>query len=214
MGLKTLDGDQAMAYGALSSGVKLVASYPGSPSSGTVETIIDLAQKHEIYVEWSGNEKIAMEMGIGASIAGRRALVCVKSVGMNVMIDPLMVLNLTPVNGGLVIILGDDPGAYGSQNDQDTRPLVSMLEIPMLEPAGPAEGFSMIQEAFNISEQYHTALIIRITRSFTQQVESVPVSDAPTALQTWVLSENPGGLSRYPAMRWKNTGTCIKTLKP
>ena len=100
---KTLNGDQAMAYGALSSGVRLVASYPGSPSSGTVATLIDLAQTHDIYVEWSGNEKIAMEMGIGASIAGRRALVCVKSVGMNVMVDPLMALNLTPVNGGLVM---------------------------------------------------------------------------------------------------------------
>jgi len=176
---KTLNGDQAIAYGAMDSGVKLVTSYPGSPSSGTVETIIDLAQEHEIYVEWSGNEKIAMEMGIGASIAGRRALVCVKSVGMNVMVDPLMVLNLTPVNGGLVILLGDDPGAYGSQNDQDTRPLVSMLEIPMLEPAGPAEGYFMTQEAFNISEQYGTAVIIRITRSFTQQLESVPMTNVP-----------------------------------
>lgn len=179
MASKTLNGDQAIAYGALASGVKLVTSYPGSPSSGTVETIIDLAQKHEIYVEWSGNEKIAMEMGIGASIAGRRALVCVKSVGMNVMVDPLMVLNLTPVNGGLVILLGDDPGAYGSQNDQDTRPLVSMLEIPMLEPAGPAEAYLMTQEAFNISERYRTAVIIRITRSFTRQLESVPMANAP-----------------------------------
>jgi len=175
---KTLNGDQAIAYGALAAGVKLVASYPGSPSSGTVETIIDLAQTREIYVEWSGNEKIAMEMGIGASIAGRRALVCVKSVGMNVMVDPLMALNLTPVNGGVVILLGDDPGAYGSQNDQDTRPLASMLEMPMLEPAGPAEGYSMVQEAFNVSEQYHTAVIIRITRSFTQQMEPVTMAEA------------------------------------
>jgi indolepyruvate ferredoxin oxidoreductase alpha subunit len=99
-----------------------VTSYPGSPSSGTVEALIDLADKHDMYVEWSSNEKVAMEMGIGASIAGRRALVCTKSVGMNVMIDPLMALNLTPVNGGLVILLGDDPGGYGSQNDQDSRP--------------------------------------------------------------------------------------------
>jgi indolepyruvate ferredoxin oxidoreductase alpha subunit len=179
MDTKTLNGDQAMAYGALVSGVKLVTSYPGSPSSGTVETLIHLAQKHEIYVEWSSNEKVAMEMGIGASIAGRRALVCVKSVGMNVMIDPLMVLNLTPVNGGLVILLGDDPGAYGSQNDQDTRPLASMLEMPMMEPASPAEGYEMIQEAFSISEQFNTAVIIRETRSFTQHLESVSITGEP-----------------------------------
>jgi len=177
MTLKKLNGDQAMAYGALSSGVKLATSYPGSPSSGTMEALIGLAKKHEIYVEWSSNEKVAMEMGIGASIAGRRALVCTKSVGLNVMIDPLMALNLAPVNGGLVILLGDDPGGYGSQNDQDSRSLAILLEMPMLEPASPAEGYAMMQEAFNVSERFNTAVIIRETRSFTQQKESVRVSD-------------------------------------
>jgi len=179
MTLKTLNGDEAMAFGALSCGVKLVTSYPGSPSSGTVETLISLAKKHEIYVEWSSNEKVSLEMGIGASIAGRRALVCAKSVGMNAMIDPLMALNLTPVHGGLVILLGDDPGAYGSQNDQDSRPLAILLEMPMMEPASPSEGYAMMREAFNISEQFNTAIVIRETRAFTQQKESVPVSDEP-----------------------------------
>jgi indolepyruvate ferredoxin oxidoreductase alpha subunit len=179
MAHKILNGDEALAYGALTSGVKMVTSYPGSPSSGTVETLIDLAKKYEMYVEWSSNEKVAMEMGIGASIAGRRALVCVKSVGMNAMIDPLMALNLTPVNGGLVILLGDDPGGYGSQNDQDSRPLASLLEMPMIEPATPAEGYAMMQEAFRVSERYQTAVIIRETRSFSQQEESVPVLADP-----------------------------------
>jgi len=177
MTLKTLNGDQAMAWGALSSGVKLVTSYPGSPSSGTVETLISLAKNHNIYVEWSSNEKVALEMGIGASIAGRRALVCTKSVGLNVMIDPLMALNLTPVNGGLVILLGDDPGGYGSQNDQDSRSLADFLEMLTLEPTSLAEGYAMMREAFNISERFNTAVIIRETRSFSQQVESVLVSD-------------------------------------
>jgi indolepyruvate ferredoxin oxidoreductase alpha subunit len=177
MSLQTLNGDQTMAFGALSCGVKLVTSYPGSPSSGTVETLIRLAKKHKIYVEWSSNEKVAMEMGIGASIAGRRALVCTKSVGLNAMIDPLMALNLTPVHGGLVILLGDDPGGYGSQNDQDSRPLADLLEMPMLEPASPAEGYAMMQEAFSLSEKFNTAVIIRETRSFVQQEESVSVSE-------------------------------------
>jgi len=177
MAIQTLNGDQALAFGALVSGIRLVTSYPGSPSSGTVEALIGLADKHDIYVEWSSNEKVAMEMGIGASIAGRRALVCTKSVGLNVMIDPLMALNLTPVNGGLVILLGDDPGGYGSQNDQDSRSLVASLEMPMMEPASPAEGYRMIQEAFDLSERSHIPVIIRETRSFTQQVEEVSVSD-------------------------------------
>jgi indolepyruvate ferredoxin oxidoreductase alpha subunit len=102
-----------------------------------------------------------MEIGTGVSMAGRRALVCTKSVGMNAMLDPLMVLNLTPVHGGLVIRLGDDPGGYGSQNDQDTRPLATMLEMPMVEPATPAEAFAMMQAAFAVSEQYHADVIVR-----------------------------------------------------
>ena len=191
MRLIKMNGDMALAYGALSSGVKLVTSYPGSPSSGTVEELISQAMRHDIYVEWSSNEKVALEMGIGASIAGRRALVCTKSVGMNVMIDPLMALNLTPVNGGLVILLGDDPGGYGSQNDQDSRPLATFLEIPMLEPASPAEAYVMMQDAFDLSERFNTAVIIRETRSFTQQEESVQVREEG-------YQENDLGLIREP----------------
>jgi indolepyruvate ferredoxin oxidoreductase alpha subunit len=191
MTFKILTGDEALAYGALSSGVKLVTSYPGSPSSGTVEALIDLAKKHDIYVEWSSNEKVAMEMGIGASIAGRRALVCVKSVGMNAMVDPLMALNLTPVNGGLVILLGDDPGGYGSQNDQDSRPFATLLEMPMMEPATPAEGYVMMHEAFRVSEQYQTTVIIRETRSFSQREGSVPISDEPYQEANFGLVREP-----------------------
>jgi indolepyruvate ferredoxin oxidoreductase alpha subunit len=175
MAFPTITSAQALARGALAAGVKVVTSYPGSPSSETVELLIELAGPHGLHVEWSSNEKVAMEIGIGVSIAGRRALVCTKSVGMNAMVDPLMVLNLTPVHGGLVILLGDDPGGYGSQNDQDTRPIASMVEMPMMEPATPAEGFAMIQTAFAISEQYHTAVIVRETRSFTQQTEPVDI---------------------------------------
>ncbi len=179
MPLQTITSAQALAHAALVSGVKVVTSYPGSPSSETVADLIDLAGPHGVHVEWSSNEKVAMEIGIGASIAGRRALVCTKSVGMNVMIDPLMALNLTPVHGGLVILLGDDPGGYGSQNDQDTRPLAPMLEMPWLEPSTPAEGFAMMHAAFDLSEQYRTAVVVRITRSFVQQVEAVDIPEGP-----------------------------------
>jgi len=172
-----LNGDRALAYGALASGVKLVTSYPGSPGTGTVEALIELGREHDIYVEWSANEKVAIEMGIGASIAGRRALVCTKSVGMNLMIDPLMALNLTPVKGGLVILLGDDPGACGSQNDQDTRQIAPLLEMPIMEPSSPAEAYLMMQEAFTVSEEFETAVIVRETRSFTQQFEAVTLTD-------------------------------------
>jgi indolepyruvate ferredoxin oxidoreductase alpha subunit len=130
--------------------------------------LIGLARDRDMRVEWASNERVALETGIGVSIAGHRALVCTKSVGMNVMLDPLMVLNLTPVHGGLVIVLGDDPGGYGSQNDQDTRPLATLLEMPLLEPTTPAEAFRMMVEAFDLSERFRTPVILRETRSFAQ----------------------------------------------
>ena len=166
-----ITGNEALAFGAIAAGISMTTSYPGSPSSGTMNTLIDMAKEHNLYVEWSANERVALEMAIGASIAGRRSLVCTKSVGMNVMVDPLMCLNLTGVNGGLVILLGDDPGAYGSQNDQDTRLLVPFLELPILEPSSPNQGFEMMKEAFNLSEEFNLPVILRITRAFTQSHE-------------------------------------------
>jgi indolepyruvate ferredoxin oxidoreductase alpha subunit len=191
MATRTITGDEAMALGAMASGVSLVASYPGSPSSGTVDVLISQAEKRKMYVEWSSNEKVAMETGIGASMAGRRALVCTKSVGLNAMVDPLMALNLTPVHGGLVILVGDDPGAYGSQNDQDSRPLASLLEMPMIEPASASEGYAMMQEAFAISERVGTAVIIRETRAFTQHAEEVTVSDEVCSVADLGLIREP-----------------------
>ena len=188
---KTLNGDRALAWGALHSGVSLVTGYPGSPSSGTLETLIGLAPENGIYIEWSSNERVALEMGIGASIAGRRTLVCTKSVGLNVMIDPLMALNLTPVHGGLVILLGDDPGGYGSQNDQDSRPLVAAVEMPLLEPSSPAEAYAMIQEAFDLSERAQTPVFIRETRSFTQQKESIELSSTSVPKQDKGMVREP-----------------------
>ena len=191
MPLQTITSAQALAQGALAAGVKVVTSYPGSPSSETVDVLIELAGPNGLHVEWSSNEKVAMEIGIGVSIAGRRALVCTKSVGMNAMVDPLMVLNLTPVHGGLVILLGDDPGGYGSQNDQDTRPIASMVEMPMIEPATPAEGFAMMQAAFALSEQFHTPVIVPRDRVSPQQAEPVDVPQGPYSQPNLGLAREP-----------------------
>jgi indolepyruvate ferredoxin oxidoreductase alpha subunit len=141
--------------------------------------MIELADAHDAAIEWASNERVSLETAIGVSIAGGRALVCTKSVGMNVMLDPFMVLNLTPVHGGLVIVLGDDPGGYGSQNDQDTRPLISMLEVPLLEPATPAEAFAMMRDAFALSERFQMPVIVRETRSFSQTVGWVDIPEGP-----------------------------------
>ena len=161
MPLQTIASPRALAHGALAAGVKVVTSYPGSPSSETVAALIELAGRTGCTSSGRATRRSPWR-----SASARRSPAVgrwsrTKSVGMNVMIDPLMALNLTPVHGGLVILLGDDPGGYGSQNDQDTRPLAPMLEMPWLEPATPAEGFAMMRAAFDVSEQLHTAVVVR-----------------------------------------------------
>lgn len=166
---QTITGGQALAFGAARAGVGCITGYPGSPSTATVATLVELLRGGEgagCHLEWSANERVALEVAIGACLGGRRSLVCTKSVGMNVMVDPLMALNLTPLSAGMVIILGDDPGAYGSQNDQDTRALADLLELPMVEPAAPRAGLEMVEAAFSASERYAMPVVVRVTRSF------------------------------------------------
>ena len=198
MPTEVLTSEQAFAHGALESGVRVVTGYPGSPSTGTLDALVELTDSEQLYVEWSTNEKVALEVAIGASLAGRRALVCVKSVGMNALVDPLMVVNITGVHAGLVILLGDDPGAYGSQNDQDTRPIATLSEIPLLEPATPAEAHAMMVEAYRVSEHFNTVVVIRETRSFSQQTGPVTVNPDPEPVRDMPMRREPLRFVTYP----------------
>ncbi len=194
-----LNGEEALARGALVAGVRMAAGYPGSPGVGVMNSLIEYAKQNgDLYVEWSLNERVALETCIGASIAGQRSLVCIKSVGMNVLLDPLMTLNLTGTHGGMVILLGDDPGAYGSQNEQDTRLMAPLIEIPMLEPVSPAEAYPMIRDAFELSERHNTAIVLRITRSFAQQVDRLDFDEAPRLDHQLGLARHPYRYFPYP----------------
>jgi indolepyruvate ferredoxin oxidoreductase alpha subunit len=189
--------------------------------------MIAAAREHDIQVEWSSNERVALEVGIGVSIAGRRSLVCTKSVGMNVMLDPLMALNLTPLYAGIVIVLGDDPGGYGSQNDQDTRRLAPLLEMPMLEPSSPAEAFAMTREAFSVAERFGLPVIIRETRSFSQVEGWVDIPPPPYerlsrayAREPWRFVPVPGNVvAKHRALHerlaacalWGETSAYVQT---
>ena len=126
---KVLSGEAALAQGAWESGIAVVASYPGSPTSKVMDALIakTVETPDDFYIEWSVNEKVAFDLALGASFGGRRALVPVKTLGLNVAMDSLMVANLTGIRGGLVIIAGDDPPAWGSQNNQDSRILFMFL---------------------------------------------------------------------------------------
>jgi indolepyruvate ferredoxin oxidoreductase, alpha subunit len=175
---KMLTGDQAIAQGAIESDVKVVTGYPGSPGTKVLMGILELSKDNpKCHVEWSANEKVAFEIALGASIGGDRAMVCLKSVGMNITIDPIMTANLTGINAGLVILLGDDPGALLSQNEQDTRLIMDFIEIPLMEPSSPQEAKDMVIKAFELSEEFQTIVIVREIRSFSVMKGSVEVED-------------------------------------
>jgi indolepyruvate ferredoxin oxidoreductase, alpha subunit len=156
-----LSGNEAVARGALEAGVKLAASYPGTPSTEILET---LAEKYpSIYSQWSPNEKVAFEVAIGASIGGKRALATMKHVGLNVAADPFMTFAYTGVNGGFVIISCDDPEMLSSQNEQDNRYFAKFGQIPFLAPANSQESKDMLVTAYEISEMFDTPVMLHMT---------------------------------------------------
>ena len=154
-------GNEAIARGAYEAGVKVSAAYPGTPSTEISENIIKY--KDDIYSEWSPNEKVAAEVAIGASISGVRAMACMKHVGLNVASDPLYTVSYMGVNGGLVLVVADDPGLYSSQNEQDTRMVARAAQVPVLEPADSMEAKEYMKAAFQISEVFDGPVILRTT---------------------------------------------------
>ena len=152
-------GNGAVARGLYEAGCDIISSYPGTPST----EITEFAAKYEdIYCEWAPNEKVAMEVAFGASLAGKRSCCAMKHVGLNVAADPLYTLSYTGVNGGMVICVADDPGMHSSQNEQDSRHHAIASKVPMLEPADSAESLLFAKEAFEISEKFDTPVILRM----------------------------------------------------
>ncbi len=167
-------GNEAIARGAYEAGAKVSAAYPGTPSTEISENII---QYKEIYSEWSPNEKVAMEVAIGASISGVRALASMKHVGVNVASDPLFTISYAGVNGGLVLVAADDPGLYSSQNEQDTRMVARAAQVPVLEPSDSEEAKEFVKFAFDMSEKYDTPVIVRTTTRLSHSQGMVNLSD-------------------------------------
>ena len=189
----TISGAQALAQGAIDAGVALVTGYPGAPVTAVVDHILRLTTPEAVHVAWNSNEKVAIEMAFGAAVGGMRALLCVKSVGLNVALDPLMAFNLSGCNAGLVILVGDDPGGWGSQNEQDSRGIAWLAELPLLEPTTAAEAQSVIREAFRLSEDLSLPVIVRVTRALT--------SSAVAALRAAPVLPPPPNYQRE-FMRW------------
>lgn len=169
-------GNGAIALGAMAAGVNLVSGYPGTPSSEIIETISKYP--HEgLHLEWSVNEKAALEVAASASYAGARTLVTMKQVGLNVASDPLMSLAYVGVKGGMVVVSADDPGPISSQTEQDTRRFAEFARIPVFDPTSPEEAYTMIQEAFAYSEKYKTPVLFRPTTRICHAYANIDVPE-------------------------------------
>ena len=157
---KIMLGNEAVARGLYEAGVRVVSSYPGTPSTEITEAA---TQYEEIYCEWAPNEKVATETAIGACIAGSRAFSGMKHVGLNVAADPLYTASYTGVNAGLVIGVADDPGMHSSQNEQDSRHHAIAAKLAMLEPADSTECLEYTKLAYTLSEEFDTPVMLRLT---------------------------------------------------
>ncbi len=171
---KLLSGDEAVARGAWEAGLKVAAAYPGTPSTEILETI---AKYPDVDAQWSVNEKVAYEVAYGAAIGGVRSLTACKHVGLNVAMDPLMTSAYTGINAGLVVVVADDPGLHSSQNEQDTRWVALYGKLPLLEPADPAEALAFTKFAFELSEQFDTPVLLRLTTRVAHSKQDVATGE-------------------------------------
>ena len=208
---KLLMGNEAIALGAMRAGVSVVTGYPGTPSTEALETV---AKNNDgsIYVEWSINEKAALETAAGAAFAGARVMVTMKQVGLNAASDPLMSLNYLGVKGGMVIVVADDPGPVSSQTEQDTRHFSKYAKLALFDPSTPEEAYLMIADAFAHSEKYGEPVLFRPTTRVCHSCASVEIlDDLPKPV--------PGGFIKdpdwviFPRLAYKNKFKIEENLK-
>ncbi len=190
-------GDEAIGQGALDAGLSGVYAYPGTPSTEITEFIQKSkeARERKVHAQWSANEKTAMEAGLGMSYAGKRAMVCMKHVGLNVAADAFINAGMTGVNGGLVVVVADDPSMHSSQNEQDSRFYGKFAMIPVLEPATQQEAYEMTRYGFDLSEKFALPVMLRITTRLAHSRSAVKRSELrkendlklPTDLKQFIL---------------------------
>ncbi|MDR3075730.1 MAG: indolepyruvate ferredoxin oxidoreductase subunit alpha [Synergistaceae bacterium] len=211
MGKQLLMGNEAIALGALRAGVSFAAGYPGTPSSEVLETLAR-ERADGVYIEWSVNEKSAMETGAGAAIAGARVLVTMKQVGLNVASDPLMSLNYVGVKGGFVVMVADDPGPISSQTEQDTRHFGRFAKIAVFDPSGPEEAYTMIADAFECSERIGRPVIFRPTTRVCHGYASVTLLDPMPRKAAEGFTRDGGRWVIFPRLAYTNHIEIERTL--
>ena len=192
-----MSGNEAIARGAYEWGIRFGVGYPGTPSTEILE---EFSKFDGVYAEWAPNEKVALEVGIGAAVAGARALVTMKHVGVNVAADPLFTVSYTGTNGALVIITADDPSLHSSQNEQDNRNYAKFAKIPMLEPADSQEAKEFIKIAFALSEKFDTPVFLRTTTRVSHSKSVVIIEDPLPAEDKTEIRITPSKYVMVPAM--------------
>ena len=183
-----LSGDEAIARGAFEAGARVATAYPGTPSTEILEALVGC---EGVQAQWAPNEKVALEVGVGASLAGARTLVSMKHVGLNVASDPLLTASYVGVRGGLVIVTADDPGMFSSQNEQDNRHYARLAKVPMLEPSDSQEAKDFTIAAFELSERFDTPVLLRITTRIAHSNSLVALGER--------AEHEPGGFACEPA---------------
>ncbi len=192
-----MSGNEAIALGAYEAGVSVASGYPGTPSTEIME---NLSSYDGVYTEWAPNEKVGLEVAIGASFAGARALATMKHVGLNVAADPLFTASYTGGRGGLVILTADDPDMHSSQNEQDNRNYALAAKIPMLEPSDPAEAKEFLKTAFELSEELDTPVLLRITTRIAHVKGVVQRGERVKAADSLEIEKHPEKFVMLPAM--------------
>ena len=206
-------GDEAIAQGAIDAGLSGVYAYPGTPSTEVTEYIQlkansqvrpVTANSHPIHCRWAANEKTAMEAALGMSYMGKRALVCMKHVGMNVCADAFMNAAITGVNGGLIVLAADDPSMHSSQNEQDSRFYAKFAMIPCLEPCNQQQAYDMMAYGFDLSEKLHTPILLRVTTRMAHSRAVVNTVDTPRPQNELSMPENVNHFILLPAFAKRN----------
>lgn len=199
MSKKLLIGNEAVARGLYEGGLRVASSYPGTPSTEITECI---AKYDDVYSEWAPNEKVAMEVAVGSSIAGARSFCAMKHVGLNVAADPLFTASYTGVNAGMVIAVADDPGMHSSQNEQDSRHYAKAAKIMMLEPSDSEECLEYAKASYELSEKFDTPVILRLTTRVAHSRSIVNIGERnDIGVKEYV--KNPGKYVMMPAMAKK-----------
>ncbi|MBR2682138.1 MAG: 4Fe-4S binding protein [Atopobiaceae bacterium] len=202
MSKQLLSGNEAIAQGAWEAGVAVGAAYPGTPSTETLENLV---KKPDVYCEWAPNEKVALEVGLGAAMGGVRTLVTMKHVGVNVAADPLMSAANTGINAGLVLLAADDPSCYSSQNEQDSRHYAAFGRIPCLDPSDSQEAYEMAQASFEISERFDTLVMLHETMRIAHTKTLVDVTGERAELAPRDYESRPEKFVMMPANAVRRT---------